>query len=234
VEWVLDRTDVVDPPTEAAATSLLGLHVKDPQADPVGRAFSSAAIELALASYPGFSVTRPPAAGTPFGVYRPAFVPQTEVPHVVVMPAGVGIEIEPPEKVASTSSTTVDSSEHTVLEPVERTTRVPLGTLVHARSGDKGGDANLGVWIPADHPRRDDAYAWLAGFLDEDAVRALLPEAADLELEIHPLPNLAAVNVVVHGLLGEGVSSSTRLDPQAKGLGEWFRARDADIPEEFL
>jgi hypothetical protein len=233
VEWVLDRTDVVDPPTEAAATSLLGLHVKDPQADPVGRAFSSAAIELALASYPGFSVTRPPAAGTPFGVYRPAFVPQTEVPHVVVMPDGERIDIPPPENVVSTSSTTVTSPP--VLEPVERTTkRVPLGKLVHARSGDKGGDANLGVWIQAEHPRRDDAYAWLAGFLDEDAVRALLPEAADLELEIHPLPNLAAVNVVVHGLLGEGVSSSTRLDPQAKGLGEWFRARDAEIPEEFL
>ncbi|WP_230973516.1 acyclic terpene utilization AtuA family protein [Aeromicrobium terrae] len=247
VEWVLDRTDVVDPPTEAAATSLLGLHVKDPQADPVGRAFSSAAIELALASYPGFSVTRPPAAGTPFGVYRPAFVPQTEVPHVVVMPDGERIEIAPPADVASvaelppapsglaTAHESVASGGAAGGSASDRSVkRVPLGKLVHARSGDKGGDANLGVWVPADHPRRDDAYAWLAGFLDEDAVRALLPEAAELELEIHPLPNLAAVNVVVHGLLGEGVSSSTRLDPQAKGLGEWFRARDADIPEEFL
>jgi hypothetical protein len=151
------------------------------------------------------------------------------------MPDGERIEIPPPANVLSTSSRTEESSEHTVVELVETTTkRVPLGRLVHARSGDKGGDANLGVWIPAEHPRRDDAYAWLAGFLDEQAVRALLPEAAELELEIHPLPNLAAVNVVVHGLLGEGVSSSTRLDPQAKGLGEWFRARDADIPEEFL
>ena len=235
VEWILDRTDVIDPPTEAAATSLLQCHVKSSEPDPVGRPFSDAAIQIALASYPGFSVTRPPTAGVPFGVYRPAFVPKSEVPHHVVLADGTRIEIKPPANVVSTSSTTVTArSEHTVPEPVEGTITAPLGHLVHARSGDKGGDANLGVWIPADHSNREWAFAWLAAYLDEDTVRDLLPEAARLDLEIHPLPNLAAVNVVIHGLLGEGVSSSTRLDPQAKGLGEWFRAREAEIPKELL
>jgi hypothetical protein len=110
----------------------------------------------------------------------------------------------------------------------------PLGRLVHARSGDKGGDANVGVWIPADHPARDEAYAWLVDMLDESTVRELLPEAATLDLEIHPLPNLAAVNIVIHGLLGEGVASSTRIDPQAKGLGEWLRARECAVPAVLL
>ena len=233
VEWQLDRTDVPDPHTEAAGTSLLRCHVRSGEPDPVGRAFSDAAIQIALASYPGFSVTRPPAAGAPFGVYRPAFVPQTEVPHVVVLADGTRIDIDPPKDTADeldAGGVGVTISEDWIGDTV----RVPLGRLVHARSGDKGGDANLGVWIPVDHPHRDSAFAWLAAFLDEDTVRDLLPEAATLDVEIHPLPNLAAVNVVIHGLLGEGVASSTRLDPQAKGLGEWLRARDAAVPTALL
>ena len=233
VEWQLDRTDAPDPETEARGTSLLRCHVRSAEPDPVGRAFSDAAIQLALGSYPGFSVTRPPSAGTPFGVYRPAYVPQTEVPHVVVLADGTRIDIEPPKlttvehEVGGVGVTVTD-------EWVGDTRRVPLGQLVHARSGDKGGDANVGVWIPADHLHRDSAFAWLAAFLDEDTVRDLLPEASELDVEIHPLPNLAAVNVVIHGLLGEGVASSTRLDPQAKGLGEWLRARDCAVPTALL
>jgi hypothetical protein len=233
VEWQLDRTDVPDPHTEAAGTSLLRCHVRSAEADPVGRSFSDAAIQIALASYPGFSVTRPPAAGTPFGVYRPAYVPQTEVPHVVVLADGSRIDIEPPKD--TTDALDAGGVGGTIGEDwVGDTVRVPLGRLVHARSGDKGGDANLGVWIPADHPHRESAFTWLAAFLDEDTVRDLLPEAETLDVEIHPLPNLAAVNVVIHGLLGEGVASSTRLDPQAKGLGEWLRARDAAVPTALL
>ena len=248
VEWQLDRTDISDPNTEAAGTSLLRCHVRSSESDPVGRAFSDAAIQIALASYPGFSVTRPPAAGTPFGVYRPAFVPQTDVPHVAVLADGTRIDIEPPkdttdgEPVVEPGVTSRERSEwgsETTLSTSSRailgdTARAPLGRLVHARSGDKGGDANLGVWIPADHPHRESAFTWLAAFLDEDTVRDLLPEAAGLDVEIHPLPNLAAVNVVIHGLLGEGVASSTRLDPQAKGLGEWLRARDCAVPTALL
>jgi hypothetical protein len=109
------------------------------------------------------------------------------------------------------------------------TRRVPLGTLIGARSGDKGGNANVGLWA-----RTDEAAAWLLGWLDEKALRALLPEADGLPVDLHPLPNLRAVNVVVHGLLGEGVASSTRFDPQAKGLGEYLRSRLVDIPTHLL
>ncbi|MDR7085630.1 hypothetical protein J2X11_000469 [Aeromicrobium panaciterrae] len=237
IEWQLDRTDVPDPATEAAATSLLRCHVKSAQAEPVGRAFSDAAIQLALASYPGFSVTRPPAAGTPFGIYRAAYVPQDRVPHIVKHADGRSEDIAPPSRVAPI----LDASpqrEPAAPEPTEEwlgeVVRAPLGRLAYARSGDKGGDANVGVWIPADHPDAQCAYEWLVGFLDEATVRELLPEAAALKLEIHPLPNLRAVNIVIHGLLGEGVASSTRLDPQAKGLGEWLRARDCAIPSRLV
>jgi hypothetical protein len=103
----------------------------------------------------------------------------------------------------------------------------PLGTIAGARSGDKGGDANLGVWV-----RSDEAFEWLKGFLTTEKLKELLPEAR--EVSRYELPNLRALNFVLHGLLGDGVASSTRFDPQAKALGEWLRSREAEIPEELL
>ncbi|MDQ3156844.1 MAG: DUF1446 domain-containing protein [Actinomycetota bacterium] len=229
VEWQLDRTDVEDPSTQAAATTLLRCHVKSAGPDPVGRAFSGAAIELALASYPGFAVTRPPAAGTPYGIYRPAFVPQDQVPHVVVLADGRRIDIEPPPVFGTPQPAVVEMRSEAAARNHETVT-APLGRLAYARSGDKGGDANVGLWIPADHPRRDEAYAWLEQLLDEKTVKQLLPEAAGLEMDIYPLANLKAVNIVIHRLLGEGVAASTRFDAQAKALGEWIRARFVDLP----
>jgi len=136
------------------------------------------------------------------------------------------------------------------------TSRLPLGTFVGARSGDKGGDANVGAWIvdpvepaavrlahgqdadlgvsPDSVALADERYAWLVSVLTVDGVRVLLPEAADLKIEVHPLPNLRAINVVIHGLLGRGVAETTRVDPQAKGLGEQLRARLVDIPDQLL
>ena len=108
----------------------------------------------------------------------------------------------------------------------------PLGTFVHARSGDKGGDANLGLWVAHDgSPAYDERVAWLLALVTPEFVRGLLPETARLEVEVFALPNLGGVNVVIHGLLGRGVAASTRFDPQAKGLGEWARSRHVEIPE---
>jgi hypothetical protein len=103
--------------------------------------------------------------------------------------------------------------------------RAPLGTLVGARSGDKGGNANVGVWAETDA-----AYSWLSAGLTADKLQELLPETAGLRVDRHDLPNIRALNFVIHGLLGEGVASGTRQDPQAKGLGEWLRARHVNIP----
>jgi hypothetical protein len=110
---------------------------------------------------------------------------------------------------------------------------------VHARSGDKGGDANLGLWVGRDGVGlADEKYAarvaWLLGLVTPAFVRDLLPETRDLAVEVVALPNLGGVNVVLTGLLGDGVAASTRFDPQAKGLGEWARSRHVEIPEELL
>ena len=106
---------------------------------------------------------------------------------------------------------------------------MPLGRVFGARSGDKGGNANVGMWA-----RNERAYRFLVEFLTLEKFRELIPEARDLQLHRYELPNLLAVNFVVAGLLGEGVSSSTRVDPQAKGLGEWLRARVVELPVELL
>ena len=110
-----------------------------------------------------------------------------------------------------------------------RTRRAPLGAVARARSGDKGGTANVGLWA-----RTDEAAAWLAATLTPEKVRELLPEAAELPVTVHALPNLRAVNVVIDGLLGRGVAASTRFDPQGKAVGEWLRGRTLDIPEALL
>ena len=113
--------------------------------------------------------------------------------------------------------------------PTGATRRVPLGTVVGTRSGDKGGNANLGVFT-----RSDEAWAWLDAFLSVERLRELLPEVAPLAIDRHRLPALRSLNFVVHGLLEEGVAAATRQDPQAKSLGEWLRARVVDVPEALL
>jgi hypothetical protein len=223
--WSLARTDHEDADTEQTASALLQATIRTP--DPQrAKDFSRACVELALASYPGFTLTAPPSDGTPVGVYRAEFIEASAVAQVAVLPGGERRPVVPPAEFAEPFA----SVEWTAGDPPDGPTRrVPLGTIAGARSGDKGGDANLGVWV-----RRDDAYAWLAHELTVERLRQLLPEAKDLEIERHALPNLRALNFVLHGLLGQGVAASTRFDPQAKALGEWLRCRNVDIPEVLL
>jgi hypothetical protein len=236
VDVRLLRFDTPDAPSNERATAHLRVTVKDPDPRRVGRAFSNATMELALGGYAGFHTTTPPTAESAYGVYRAAAVPRAAVTQTVVLPDGARRVVSDPPVVGLQQGGTADvqlqqgGTAATLPAPAGPTRRAPLGAVCGARSGDKGGDANIGVWT-----RSDAAYAWLRGFLDAERVRALLgPEAAELPIEVHELPNLRALNVVVHGLLGEGVASSTRPDPQAKGLGEYLRSRVVDIPETLL
>ncbi|HEU4568138.1 MAG TPA: acyclic terpene utilization AtuA family protein [Marmoricola sp.] len=88
VEWSLSGRPITDADSEEAASCLLRCTVKDPKPEPVGRSFSGAGVELALASYPGFTLTAPPAREAPYGLYRPAFVERDEVEQAVVFDDG--------------------------------------------------------------------------------------------------------------------------------------------------
>lgn len=230
VRWNLTRTEHADADTQQRASALLQCTVKDPDDKVAGRAFSSAAIELALASYPGFHVTAPPSQASPYGVYTPAFVPASEVPHTAVLPDGQRREIPHSQETHELSDEDTAGGPPVSAPPADGPTkRLPLGTVAGARSGDKGGSANLGVWV-----RTEAAYRWLVHTLTVDELGGLLPETADLPVRRYELPNLLAVNFVIDDILGQGVASQARFDPQAKALGEWLRARCVDVPEVLL
>ena len=225
VTWTLTRLDVPDATTQQQASALLTVVARDRDEKVAGRAFADGAVELALASYPGFFATSPPGRAHPYGVFTASYVTQCE--HEVVLADGTVETIAPPPVTRA-------------LEPLAgpdagdpgaagRTRRLPLGTLAGARSGDKGGDANIGLWV-----RDVRAYPWLSALITEPHLRDLLPEAADLPIRVTRLPRINAVNVVIEGLLGQGVAYHARFDPQAKGLGEWLRARHVDIPAWLL
>jgi hypothetical protein len=234
----LVRSDKPDAATNEEASAQLRVTVKSHDPDAVGRRFSSAVTELALASYPGFCLTSPPADASAYGVFWPTLLPATEVQQVAVLPDGTRVPVPAspgasPAPVPTAVGGATDADEavdpRAPSAPPGPTRRAPLGTLFGARSGDKGGNANVGLWA-----RTPGAYGWLAANLTVDRLRALLSEAAELEVERHLLPNLLAVNFVVHGLLGEGVASSTRPDPQAKSLGEYLRSRIVELPVSLL
>ncbi|WP_327429628.1 acyclic terpene utilization AtuA family protein [Streptomyces sp. NBC_01236] len=228
VRWDLARSDHPDAPTEETASALLRLVVRDADQNAVGRALSGAAVELALASYPGFHVMAPPGPGSPYGVFEDVYVPHGAVDHVAVLHDGRRVPVAPVE-----DSRVLETPEEPPLpEPLPLTgptRRAPLGLVAGARSGDKGGNANVGVWA-----RTDDAWRWLAHQLTTDRFQSLVTESRPLKVVRHVLPNLRALNFVVEGILGEGVASQARFDPQAKALGEWLRSRHLDIPESLL
>ncbi len=220
------RTDHDDPVSNEAATASWRLTVKDSDE----RKVKSVAVginELALANIPGFYGLGGGGVGKPFGVHTSGLVPADVVPqHVAIL----GGEHTVVESVAPASEVTVEPTA-VDLPPVPSgdAIRGPLGLVAGSRSGDKGGNANLGLFV-----RSAEAYAWLEQMLTVDKLRELLPEAADLEIERHPMPNIWSINFLIHGILQEGVAASTRQDGQAKSLGEWVRARHVVIPLALL
>ncbi len=246
VTWTRTPTPAPDADTEEGASALLRCTARDPEAEPVGKAFTAPVVELALASYPGFTLTGPPPKPTPYGLYRAAYVDRDAVVHTVVHADGTREVVPDPTELADPASD-ADRADRgrrpaTYVAPTDSLTRrQPLGTFVHARSGDKGGDANIGLWVAhdadpdrSDPERRAARITWLSKLISESKVRELVPEAADLEVDVYLLPNLGGLNVVIHGLLGEGVAASTRFDPQAKGLGEWVRSRLVQVQGGLL
>jgi len=221
------RTDKPDPATQEESTAIWRVTVKDGDERKVGRAFSDANVHTALASIPGmYGLGGGPGAASPFGVYRPAKIASGLVPQYVHVLGESTTQIDsvapggPPVEIGDVDSADGDWG------PV---IALPLGTIVGARSGDKGGNANLGVFTRSAH-----AFEWLDGFLTIDRLVELLPEVAGLEVERFRFPKIWSLNFLIHGLLQEGVAASTRQDAQAKAVGEWLRARVVDLPSALV
>ena len=220
------RTDHDDPASNEAATAQWRLTVKDPD-ERKAKAISVGINDMALATIPGFYGLAGAGIGKPFGVHTSGLVPADLVPQHVVLLGGERTVVD---SVAPAGGATVETPSIDLPPvPTGPTERAALGRILGSRSGDKGGNANLGVFA-----RSAEAFAWMSRELTVERIRELLPEAADLEIERYDLPNLWSLNFLIHGILQEGVAASTRQDGQAKSLGEWLRARHADIPVSLL
>ncbi len=207
--------------------SYLRISVADKESACVGREFSSAVVATALGSYPGLYLTTPPGGAAEFMVGWPTLIATSHLkPRVSIGDQRLdvtGPAITRPLEVDQPRAAAYDDA------PDAEPTVIAIGTYLGARSGDKGGNANLGLWVSHEHE-----LPLLDYLTDPHRLATLLPEFARHELRVHPLPNLLAVNVVIVGLLGDGVAAALREDPQAKSLGERFRAVRAAVPARLL
>ncbi len=228
VDIDLIRQDKDDPETHEEAMALLRIIVKSQDPELVGRMFTAKIVELALANYPGWFSKDAIGSGTPFIVYWPALINSKYVKETVHI-NGKEIEVLPTNQLLDhdIKKPSVDVNVPELNE--EGTEEIQFGRLIGARSGDKGGCANLGVWV-----KNDNSYSFLYHFLTVEKLKELLSDLADYQIERFDFPNIKAVNFYIHGILGDGASSNTKVDALAKSLGEYLRAKKVSVPKQLL
>ncbi len=213
-----------NPKTNEEAFSYLRISVIDPDTKRAGKLFASRCMELALSNIPGFTMTTLPDNGAPAIQHWPALISGDKIQQTIVVNGEefiLGcIKTEP--FITHETPPAIETSEINS----KKTISAPIGRLFGTRSGDKGGNANLGVWA-----NNNKAFSFLSSFLTTDKLKELLPDMAEFEIERYDFPNLLAVNFYIKGVLGHGVAASLRNDPQAKSLGEYLRMKQIDIPE---
>ena len=228
VDIQLHRTDKENPESNEQAQAFLRIDVMSEDPDLVGRLFSAKIIELALANFPGWTGRSGVVPSGPYIEYWPALVDSKFIKEKVHFDSKT-IEVIP------TSQLDFEEDFYQK-EPVEvkkivekPDTEIFFGDLFGTRSGDKGGCANLGVWS-----KNPEAYGYLFNFLTIDKLKELLPDLKPFEIDRFELPNILSLNFYIHGILQDGVSSSTRMDGQAKSLGEYLRAKKINVPKIIL
>jgi hypothetical protein len=208
--------------------TFLRLGVRGTDEKAVGRAFSGAVVETSLSSFPGIFFTSAPSGAQAVAHYWPTTIAASEITPVITY-NGTKIPSSPPTVHGKPAQVTSEPIAVPAVVNVSPDIEVPLWVLIGGRSGDKGGDANVGLWADSDEV----AY-WLHTEFHVEQFRAALPEADPYQVDRYALPNLRAVNFVVHGILGWGVASNLRLDTQAKGLAELLRSRTALVPASLV
>ena len=111
---------------------------------------------------------------------------------------------------------------------------VLLGSIALARSGDKAGNINIGLWIRTEN---DEAWRWFASYLSRAKLISLIGSdwhPARHHIERVEMARLHAVHFVLYGVLGRGVSSATVLDSLGKGFADYVRAKEVQVPRRVL
>lgn len=211
---------------EAFATLRISVKSKDPKL--AGRLFSAKIIELALASFPGFTGRSAPSAGGPFVIHWPALIDSVHITEYVHMNDAVH-EIKPTSQLEDDPFYAQKRPANIAPLPGGDLTEIAFGRLFGTRSGDKGGAANIGIWA------KDDAsYAWLYHSLTVRRLKELMPDTAPFRIERFELPNVKALNFMIYDILGEGVAANDRIDGQAKTMGEYLRSRKISVPKSLM
>ncbi len=223
----LIRSDKEDPATNEEAYATLRINVKSRNQALVGRLFSARMIELALANYPGFSSKGGVGGGNSFISYWPALVDSKYITERVHFNDKM-IEVLPTSQLGLEPMYYQQVPVEIPAVPGGKPVRIPFGRLFGTRSGDKGGCANLGIWA-----KTAEGFAFLHEFLTTEKFKELLPDTAEFDIDRYEMPNLNALNFYIHDILGEGVSSSVRMDGQAKTMGEYLRAKYIEVPSEL-
>ncbi|EKG19522.1 hypothetical protein MPH_03386 [Macrophomina phaseolina MS6] len=189
-----------------------------------------------MEGYPGATPHLDLRTGLPRPIYEyyVALIPQEDVQHRVHLPwAKDTIDIPPPPQtqVWSTRQPSQPSTHDYIdVAAFGKTVRGPLGLLVHARSGDKGSDCNVGFWV-----RHQDEWDWLRSLLSAEKMKELLAdEFKGKPIDRFELPNLRGVHFLLHEHLDRGVSCSGTYDVLGKNVAEFLRARHVDLPVRFL
>ena len=206
----------------------LRVSVKSKNADLVGRMFSAKMIELALANYPGFFTGGGVRSGGPVLVYWPALIDSKHIKETVHVD-GKTIEVLPTNQLGLEEIYYQKQPIDVPPAPSDAPLRKPLGELFGARSGDKGGCANIGVWA-----KTENAFSFLNEYLTVETLKELMPDVAEFDIDRYELPNILSLNFYIHGILQDGVSSNTRKDGQAKSLGEYLRSKYIDMPKSLI
>lgn len=226
-----------NPETEAQATAMMRIFAQAPTLDAFGptKSLWPFVNPEGLGHYPGWQwqMDLRTATPTPYMEYWPGRVKQAHLPLKVsfVGSQDESITASPPEHTAPrVVSEDYDSTEPASSLDQGETVEGPLGWIVHARSGDKGGNANVGLFV-----RHEDEYPWLKALLSKEGLIRLLSKEYDgFRIERVEFPGMLAVHFVIHDYLGKGVSSTVRMDSLAKGLAEFLRARYVQLPTKFL
>ena len=228
VDIQLHRTDKENPTSNEEAQAFLRIDVMSSNSDLVGRLFNAKIIELALANFPGWTGRSGVVPSGAYIEYWPALVNSKYIKEHIHIDGKV-IDVIP------TSQMDLEEKyyqkvpyENNKLD-VNNFKEEYFGKIFGTRSGDKGGCANLGVWA-----KSQDAYSFLFEFLTVKKLKELMPDLDEFQIDRYELPNILSLNFYVHGILQDGVSSSTRMDGQAKSLGEYLRAKKINFPEQLL
>ncbi|MBE7636000.1 acyclic terpene utilization AtuA family protein [Sneathiella sp. P13V-1] len=228
VDINLVRTDKEDADTNDEAMALLRITVKSSDPKLVGRIFSAKVIEIALATYPGFTGRSAPGGGGPFVLHWPALVDSRHITEHVHM--GGEVTDVPPTNQLDLEEIYYQKPVVDIAKPASSDMGdIHFGRVFGTRSGDKGGAANIGVWA-----KTDEAYQWLYHNMTAEKLKEMMPEVEGYEVKRFDLPNIRAVNFMIYGILGDGVAANTRIDGQAKSMGEFLRSRKVALPKSIF